>query len=104
MMNTYQSILNEEFFSPLTRAWYESDFNEGDLNVCNIKNNSFRRAGKKLLDETEFVSSADLTQKQIHEYNNDILAISDNDRDQFIFGSLRFIVSLLTNKFLKMSQ
>lgn len=40
----------------------------------------------------------------MHEYNNEILAISDEDKDQFIYGSLRFIISLLTNKFLKMSQ
>ena len=104
MQETYDSILNKEFYSPLTRAWYESEFNEGDLNICNIKNNSFRKHGSKKLDETEFVSSADLTQKQMHEYNNDLIAISDDDKDQFIFGSLRFIISLLTNKFLKMSQ
>ena len=63
MENTYNSILNKEFYSPLTRAWYESEFNEGDINTCNIKNNSFRKNGLKKLDETEFVSSADLTQK-----------------------------------------
>ena len=63
MQETYDSILNKEFYSPLTRAWYESEFNEGDLNICNIKNNSFIKHGNKKLDETEFVSSADLTQK-----------------------------------------
>lgn len=63
MEDTYNSILNTEFYSPLTRAWYETEFNEGDLNTCNIKNNSFRKVGSKKLDETEFVSSADLTQK-----------------------------------------
>jgi Sec7-like guanine-nucleotide exchange factor len=33
----YENVKNEELFSPLSRDWYESNFNQGDITICNTK-------------------------------------------------------------------
>ena len=100
----YDNVLKAELFSPLSRSWYESDFNMADLNICNIKVKSAREECEKLIDQTEFVNSADLTQKQLFNFNNRINAINDQDEQNLICGALRHIVSMLTNRFLKLMK
>jgi brefeldin A-resistance guanine nucleotide exchange factor 1 len=33
----YDNVKDEEIFSPLTRNWYQGEFNKGDLTMCDIK-------------------------------------------------------------------
>ena len=35
--NMYENVKNEELFSPISRDWYESNFNQGDITICNTK-------------------------------------------------------------------
>ena len=100
----YDNVAKAELFSPLSRSWYESDFNMADLNICNIKVKSSQEECKKLIDQTEFVNSADLTQKQLYNFNNRINAINEKDEKNLICGALRHIVSMLTNRFLKLMK
>lgn len=56
----YDNVREKELFSPLSRSWYESDFSEADLNACRMR---LRQMASKKIDQTEFVNTADLTQK-----------------------------------------
>jgi hypothetical protein len=47
------------------------------------------------------VNSADLTQKQLYNFNNEIDSICSQDREGLVTGALRQIVSMLSNRYLK---
>ena len=47
------------------------------------------------------MSCADLTEKSLFNFNNDIDAIDSNDKNNLICGALRHIMSKLSNSFLK---
>jgi hypothetical protein len=97
----YDNIKDCQLYSPLTRNWYEEGFNEYDLTMCNIKNSSVTKDNQKKVNQWEFVSCADLTEKSLFNFNNDIDAIDSNDKNNLICGALRHIMSKLSNSFLK---
>ena len=57
----YENIKNEELYSPISRDWYDSNVGEGDITICNTKLCKIQDSAK--VDQTQFVNSADLTQK-----------------------------------------
>mmetsp|Transcript_10037 Transcript_10037/g.15287 ORF Transcript_10037/g.15287 Transcript_10037/m.15287 type:complete len:102 (+) Transcript_10037:2147-2452(+) len=100
----YNNILKKELFSPLTRNWYEANFNEGDLTMCTIKESLYRRQGEKKITETEFVNSADLTNQQLFSFNNDLEPFVEEDRTTLIVGALRHITSVLSTKYMSQAE
>ena len=99
MKTLYDNVKETEIFSPLSRSWFEEGFNESDLTMCNIKLSSISE--EKKVGQVEFVNSADLTQKQLFNFNNQIDAIDTNDKDNLVCGALKHIMSMLTIRFLK---
>ena len=97
--NMYENIKNEELFSPISRDWYDSNVGEGDITICNTKLCKVQDSAK--VDQTQFVNSADLTQKQLYNFNNEIDSICTQDKEILVSGALRQIVSMLSNRYLK---
>ena len=75
MQTLYDNVRDTELYSPLSRSWYDEGFNEYDLTMCNIKTNSVQEKDMKKVNQWEFVSCADLTEKSLFDFNNDIDAI-----------------------------
>ena len=61
MQLLYDNVRQTEIYSPLSRSWFEENFNESDLTMCNIKLSSIPTGEEKKVDQKEFVNSADLT-------------------------------------------
>ena len=101
----YDNVRDEEIFSPLTRNWYQGEFTQGDLTMCDIKLCKLPKGspGDKI-DESQFVNSADLTAKQLFHFNNRIDAIKKEESSNLVVGALRQIIAMLTNRFLKYSD
>jgi hypothetical protein len=83
----YENVKNEELFSPISRDWYDSNFNQGDITICKTKLCKILESAR--VDQTQFVNSADLTQRQLFNYNNEIDSIVAEDREPLIGGALR---------------
>lgn len=63
--------------SPLTRKWYESEFNQADLTFCQIKLSSFQE--ERQLTSNEFINLADLTSSQLFNFNNRFDSVKPED-------------------------
>lgn len=101
MQTLYDNVKNTELYSPLSRSWYEEGFNEYDLTMCNIKSSSVPKDQSKKVSQYEFVNCADLTEKSLFNFNNEIDAIDQNDKNDLICGAFKIIMQKLSNSFLK---
>ena len=70
-----------------------------DLTICRLK--LCKTEQLKRIDLTEFVNTADLTQKQLYNYNNEIQAFEDETASSLIFAAMRHLVSIMSTRVLK---
>jgi hypothetical protein len=86
----FENIKAEEILSPLTRNWYEQEFNQADLTYCQIKLSSF--TDERQLTSNEFINLADLTSNQLFNFNNRFDSVKPEENSLLVFGALRNLV------------
>ena len=96
--DVFNKVTRNEIKAPVTRdlvkgAFEQQVFDEIKLRIINGNN-------QISLSESEFLSTSDLTQRQLFEYNNHIEGVVPQSLQQ---AALRHIVSLLTAKFCQLS-
>jgi hypothetical protein len=68
--NIYNSVTNISFFTPISRSIIEENFNIYSLTEVGIRLAKSVENIDREITESEFVNSADLTNKQLFHYSN----------------------------------
>ena len=96
--DVFNKVTSNEIKAPVTRDLVKGAFEPQVFDEINLR--TINGNVQTTLSESEFLSTSDLTQRQLFEYNNHIEGVVPQSLQQ---AALRHIVSLLTAKFCQLS-